>query len=378
MCFQDPWFRRLFSVLDYSINREEKIELEFIPFNSQTDQLVETAIEKRAYNYGFYDINQDYAKELAHTLDPIEVTKVPHNEVRVAVRDGKEVPYTLNTQQEILHLNKRNYLRHYPILYLLLGSTLLCGFILFNFSNYALFLHTLYVLILLIGGDFLLTQNKLNAIDQPVQNHFIRTTAGVDLNHTIYFRDYAAAQLKEITNHLDPKTIKRTIPHLYVSHLMLLNKPSMVLDVKKHWPYALYDTNGDGEYNLYIQKEAPPEAFYLAKQTNPETFYVTYNTRLTDRIQFLPHTHFNMPLFESVHYKSSYELEQRREQFEKLDQAGKRVMLEADPKLFTYLILKKPVTEITEFLKQKEKLPTDLFHGFIPITPEEQWDLLLK
>lgn len=354
--FKDPWYRRLFSVLNFSIKREETIECEFIPFASSTDTLIKAVIAPNSKQPEIYDEHLDYFMDTASQIDHHEYKKFS---VR---KNGYE-------------LEKRNFIPILPFFYLLVGHLLISGFILYKFNNLGQLLHTLYVLWLMIFIDFSLTEDKLRTLASSQGNHFIMVTAATDLNTTIHFRDYAAAHLKEICNQQDPQLIKPAFLNIYVNWLMLINKPNPLME-SYFDGINLYDTNLDGKYNLSMTNLFWDPTFHIGKQITQNMFFCRCSWNVNTRIHLLPHSHFNMELLETVEKMRSSEFKERLESFKKKTKEEKRQMLKADPVFCTYMLHEK--TRLHTLLKQKEKLPTDLFHGFIPISPEEQWKALLK
>lgn len=251
----DPWYRRLFSCHPNSILRHRRIWLKIIPYNS-SEKLKTLPVDYRSY---FRSAGGDYLSTVHRKID---------------------MPYTygISNYGFVLKKDKRNYILSFKMLYLTMSLILLLGFWSCRFEYGKSFVHLLFTFSFFAFLDYQLVTQRLDFINKMGKNE-TAVFAAVDLNNSIFFREYAARRLK-LCIEADRPNDTQVFNSYKLAWLMLVNKENRVLDVaivngaRRNFFFDTYDTDNDGVEDLFLEAVQSSPSLNYGKLIDKKGIYL--------------------------------------------------------------------------------------------------------
>lgn len=232
----DPWYRRLFSCHSNSILRHRRIWLRIIPYNS-SEKLKSLPV---GYGLHFRNAGKDYLSVVHHKIDDI-----PNH-------------YGIYNYGYVLRKAKPSYISIFKMLYLAMSLILLLGFWSCRFEYGKSFIHLVFTFSFFAFLDYQLVIQRFEVINKMGKNEVEAVFAAVDLNNSIFFREYAARKLKTCIE-ADRPNDNQIFESQKLAWLLLLNKENKVLNVrtvfghKRKLFFDTYDTDNDGVEDLFLE-----------------------------------------------------------------------------------------------------------------------------
>ncbi len=376
LSIKDPWYRRMFHISESSIQRDTFVRVEIIAYNS-SEGLKSAPISSR-YSREWYDANFYY---LRHTKEKLEKIENKYN--RSTLRNYRK--YDAHNEKYIVYNNYtkdwrsfsqpgRNYCNQFKLLYTLFTILLTCGFIGFNFVNYRMFIHLLFVLGVFIFIDKSLNEDRFKTINDDNSEIAFKCMAAADLNNSIYFRESAADKLKVIYEELSNSQNKITLPHYRNSWLMLVNKRNLCLDINISDTQFFYDKKKRGNPDLHLGILENTPLFNLGKILVGDGYYHRSWDYKSELFLITNSNYFNVGAAEKARNGKSREFDKRLQLLKGLSIAEKLTALQSDIVLSAYILRSKCRISV-EKIMGKGYVPK--IDEVIEIGEEKQLELVL-
>lgn len=364
--FVDPWYRRLFAVNPISIRQYHTIEAHFIPYNSLEDELIRVPLTR---NYGLNPtgfLQSRYNTKMRNKISPI-------TEQRPQVIVHKPTGQSRRARK-VWTRGPANLLTSLPLFYLLVLIALFLGFFFVQFKPIGLFVHTLLILALFTGIDFGLMKNRMETSLNQNQLPVIRITAAIDLNQTIFWREYTAKQLQKSLPKLTKEPYGFIHSHLFITRLMLWNQPNPLLG----------SVQGERQYNFFYQNNHSPDLYArfleqsvivnLGKLISEPGIYLPFEGQFP-LLKLEEHELMNMKIIQETPGSLNNKKYSHFKEVRQWSKERKREFFNRNPRLFAYAVMDKinRMTRISDIKGEDFQIPLTV----IPLTVEEQWALVL-